>query len=189
LALSLALILVLTLATCASAEIKKGKVSGGQYTNPDGISFNVPKGFSMAAQQNKKDGFFRIVLGGKADAKGFGPAILIDIVPGKKDMEQYTDRYVLQDLSKFPIASDDKYTDALIIGDKLFEEFGTKTRENLIVFRLHRWSESRVAFSYSFCYSTDKNLVRASYLCFGAQRTLTNDIPSFLELYNSLVVP
>ena len=189
LALVLALVLVMSVFSVAAADMKKGKVSGNKYTSPDGISFIVPKGFSLALQQNKKEGFFRIVLGGKADARGFGPAILVDIVPGTKDMESYTGRHLLQDIEKYPIANGDKYTDSYIISDKLTEEYDSPTRENLVVFRLNRFSQARVAFSYSFCYSTDKYLVRASYLCFGAQRTLTNDVPLFLDLYNSLVVP
>ena len=189
--LGLVLVLMLSIVGGASADMKKGKVKGSQFTSPDGISFVVPKGFSVARQENKKDGgFFRIVLGGRADAKGFGPAIMIDITPGTKDLEAYTGRHLMQDLSRYPIAARyDKYTDATVLGDKLFEDFDTLSRECLIAFRLNRFSESRVAFSYYFCFNTDKNFVRASYICFGAQRTLTEDIPKFMELYNSLVVP
>ena len=188
--LGLVLVLLVSMAGSASADFKKGKVSGNQFSSPDGISFLVPKTFSLSAQQNKKDGFFRIILQGPWDANYFGPCIVVDIIPSKKSVEDYTDRQLMQDIVKYPIAgSVDKYTEACVIGDKLFDDHGTMTRENLIVFRLNRFSEGRVAFSYSFCYSTGKNLVRVSYLCFAAQRTLTADVPAFMELYNSLIVP
>ncbi len=188
--LCLVLMLALSYTSGATADMKKGKVNGSQYTNTDGLSLVIPKGFSFAMHQNKPDGFFRVVLGGKQDSKGWGPAIVVDILPGKKNVGDYTGRHLSQDLMKNPISTRyDKYTDAYVIGDRLFEEYDTMIRENLVVFRLSRFSETRVAFSYSYCFSTEKNFVRASYMCFGAQRTLTEDIPKFLELYNSLVVP
>ncbi len=188
--LGIVFVLLLSMVGSASADFKKGKVSGNQFSTAEGISFLVPPTFSLSAQQNKKDGFFRIILGGPTDAKGFGPAIVIDILPSKKLVDDYSAKQLMQDIVKYPIAASvDKYTEACVIGDKLFDDHGTMTRENLVVFRLNRFSEGRVAFSYSFCYSTGKNFVRASYLCFGAQRTLTEDIPAFMDLYNSLIVP
>jgi hypothetical protein len=177
-------------AAFAADVMKKGKVSGTTYTNPDGVSFSVPDTFTVSAQQNKKAGFFRIMLTGPTDAKGFGPAIVIDITPGYKDIEGYTGRKLLSDLSDYPLAPDyDEYMDLTVLGDRLFDDFGTQIRENLVAFRLQRITEARVAFSYSYCWSTEKYFVRASYLCFGAQRTLTDDIPRFRQLYNSLLIP
>ena len=188
-AMGLVVVLALCVTFGASADMKKGKVSGGQYSSPSGISFNVPKGFSLGSQENKKAGFFRIVLGGRADARGFGPAIVIDIDSDTQDLEEYTGRKLLKDLEAYPLANVDKYEDASVIGNKLYEDHGLMVRESLVVFRLNRFSQARVAFSYSFCFNTDSHFVRASYLCFGAQRTLTEDIPAFMKLYNSLIVP
>lgn len=174
----------------AADIMKKGKVAGTTYSNPDGVSFTVPETFKLSAQQNKKAGFFRIMLSGPVDAKGFGPAIVIDITPGSRDMEEYTARKFQSDLEDYPLVPDyDTYKNCTVIGDRLFDEFGTQVRENLVVFRLERLTEARVAFSYSYCWNTDTYFVRASYLCFGAQRTLTDDIPRFRELYNSLIIP
>jgi hypothetical protein len=174
----------------AADVMKKGKVAGNTYTNPDGVSFTVPETFTVSAQQNKKAGFFRILLSGPVDAKRFGPAIVIDITPGSRDMEEYTGKKFLADLEDYPLLPDyDEYKNCTVIGDRLFEEYGTQIRENLVAFRLQRLTEARVAFSYSYCWNTERYFVRASYLCFGAQRTLTDDIPRFRELYNSLIIP
>ncbi|HSK68762.1 MAG TPA: hypothetical protein VLA21_05825 [Candidatus Limnocylindria bacterium] len=185
----LAVLLLLALAGGASAELKKGKVSGGVFKSPDGITFRVPSGFRLARQGYGKRDFFRIVFGGPSDSRGFGPAIVIDVMPQPGNISEYTAQQVARDLGEFPVADVDKYVDMSVLSDKVTGEGDAAVRENLVVFRLDRFSEARVAFSYTYSFSTQNHLVRASYMCFGAQRTLTDDIPKFRTLHDTLVVP
>jgi hypothetical protein len=185
----LAFLLLLALTAGASAEMKKGKVSGGVYKNPDGVSFRVPSGFRLGKQGYANRDYFRIVFGGPTDSHGFGPAIVIDILPQPGSVEEYTAQQLARDLGEYPVASVDKYVDMSVLSDKVTGDGDAAVRENLMVFRLDRFSEARVAFSYTYSFSTANHLVRASYMCFGAQRTLTDDIPKFKTLFDTLVVP
>lgn len=184
-----ALLLTPLLASMATPTFKKGGMSGSYYSSPSGISFNVPEGFTLFLQENRKDGYFRIAFDGPYDAKYFGPAICIDIVPGGGSVASYTAKKLVSDLQRYPLGRQDKYVSPLVLVDRVIDIGGTEVRENLVVFRLDRAAQARVAFSYSYTYNTGSNLVRASYLSFGAQRTLTEDIPKFRDLFDTLVVP
>lgn len=185
----LVLLLLMALSPLALADFQKGRVSGNLYSSPDGISFLVPPGFTLSRQENRKAGFFRIVFSGPYDARMFGPAIVVDVIPSRSAVEDYTARKLVSDMEAYPVANVDKYQDSYVLSDTLIHENGLNYREVLVVYRLNRYGEARVAINYYYIFSTGKNLVRASYNCFAAQRTLTEDLPGFMKLFDSLIVP
>lgn len=191
LTLLLAILLVLAMAPTSMAGSKlmeKGSVKGKYYTNPDGMSFTIPDEFELAAQRTNNLDYLRIILSGPLE-HSFGPAIVIDVSTGYKDVSTYGGYELIRDVQEVPLANVDVYKDGYIINEDLKEEYGVTVLESLMVFRLDRNGLPRVAYAYCYSWSTDNYFVRAYYLCFGAQRTLTRDVEGFRELYNSMIVP
>jgi hypothetical protein len=190
-ALLLAILLVLLVAPASLAAnnlMAKGKVKGNFYSNDDGLSFTVPEDFELVAQQTNKLDFLRIILEGPQE-HSFSPCIVIDVSTGYQDITTYSGSAYMSDILSNPLYVYDNYKDGYLFYLKLLEEYGATIMETLMSFRLDRDGVPRVAFCYGYTWSTDRYFVRAYYICFGAQRTLTSDVARFKELYNSMVTP
>lgn len=185
LALLAAVLLCLCAALPACADVVKGKVTNGVYDNGNGISFPVPSGFSLSRQENKKAGFFRIAFSGPSDKNGFGPALLIDVIPGSMDVLEYTAEDLLADLFA---GYGENYKDMYLIASEGFSEYGVDGRRIFLVYR-DSGSQNRTSYLTVYVFSTDRNIVRITYDCYGAQRTMVDDLYGVENLYNSIIVP
>ena len=184
-ALLLALLVCIATAISACADFAKGKVVNGVYDNGDGISFPMPSGFSLARQENKKAGFFRISLSGLRDKNGFGPAILVDVIPGTLDVSEYSTADMIAELYETYGAN---YKDEYLIASETFTEYGVDARRAFLVYR-DGGSQNRTSYLNVYLFSTDRNIVRIVYDCYGAQRTMVDDLYSVQDLFNSIMVP
>ena len=50
-------------------------------------------------------------------------------------------------------------------------------------------SQNRTSYLTVYVFSTDRNIVRITYDCYGAQRTMVDDLYGVENLYNSIIVP
>lgn len=184
-ALLLALLVCIATAIPACADFAKGKVVNGVYDNGAGISFPMPSGFSLARQENKKAGFFRISLSGPRDKNGFGPAILVDVIPGTLDVSEYSTADMIAELYETYGAN---YKDQYLIASETFTEYGVDARRAFLVYR-DGGSQNRTSYLTVYVFSTAHNIVRITYDCYGAQRTMVDDLYGVENLYNSIIVP
>lgn len=183
-------ILLLGICGSASAEVASGSVRDGVFDNKEGISFTVPKGFTVVEQTNKSAGFFRIALEGKQDLYGFAPAMVVDIYPGAKNISSYKAADFREDIVRHRISwGDDTYSDFLFLNDDIINDNGYKTREMFLICRLERWGSTRNSYTYGLCFSTRKSFVRIYYSCFGSQQSMVTDIEGARQIYNTLIVP
>lgn len=169
----------------ACADVVKGKVTNGVFDNGNGISFPVPEGFSLSRQENKKAGFFRISFSGPRDNKGFGPALLVDVIPGSMDVSEYESSKILSDLLS---GYGENYKDTYLIASDTFSEYGVDSRRVFLVYR-DSSSQNRTSYLTIYVFSTDRNIVRITYDCYGAQRTMVDDLYGVETLFNSIIVP
>ena len=185
LALLLALLVCTAAAIPACADFTKGKVTNGVYDNGNGIMFPVPSGFSLVRQENKKAGYFRISFSGPSDKNGFGPALLVGVIPGSVNMDEYTSSDILAELLETYGAN---YKDFYLIASEYFNEYGVDARRLFLVYR-DGGGQSRTSYLTVYAFSTDRNIVRITYDCYGAQRTMIDDLYGVRDLFNSIMVP
>jgi len=185
LAFFLALLMCLAAALPAMADVAKGKVVSGRFDNGDGITFMVPDGFTLYKQENKKAGFFRITMTGPHDKNGFGAALIIDITPGSMDVTEYESSDIVSDALTDYGSS---YQDMYLMASETFTEYGVDGRRVFLTYR-DGSSQNRTSYMCIYVFSTDRNIVRMVYDCYGAQRTMIDDLYALEDLFNNIIVP
>ena len=177
-------------ASPALAAPDRGKVKDGVFTSPDGVSFTVPDGFTLARLENLNSGFFRVVLEGKRDSHGFSPCIAVEILPGGRDVTKYNALDFMSDMVSDTVTwKYDVFSDHTVLQDQLFQENGRTLRRMFVASRIQRLGETRNCLVRCVCFSTVKSFVRLYYACFGSQQTMIRDLEGLNTLYDTLIVP
>ena len=186
----LVLVLTVSILPGTALAVTKGKVTGDYYTNNEGISFTVPREFNLVLQENKKAGFFRITLEGQRDATYHAGALAIDIIPAAKSLSAYNAAALKSDIIAYPVGwDDDELYDFHTINDSITDKFGVEAREVFMTFHIGRWGAIKNGYLYSLCFNARNSFVRMTYMCFGSQRTMSEEIEGLQEILNTLMVP
>ena len=107
------------------------------------------------------------------------------MIPGTLDVSEYSTADMIAELYETYGAN---YKDEYLIASETFTEYGVDARRAFLVYR-DGGSQNRTSYLNVYLFSTDRNIVRIVYDCYGAQRTMVDDLYSVQDLFSSIMVP
>lgn len=75
-----------------------------------------------------------------------------------------------------------------LMASETFTEYGVDGRRVFLTYR-DGSSQNRTSYMCIYVFSTDRNIVRMVYDCYGAQRTMIDDLYALEDLFNNIIVP
>jgi hypothetical protein len=206
-ALFLALVLIAAVPSVAQADRKimgEGTAVGHFFSTPEGLSFRIPDGFENVRYKTDNPNFLRIVLErplsydySRAWLIARRTYMVIDIFTGSDNVENYMgasyfNSIIETNLLGFIYRDYLVYSEGSLLYEDVQDVFGNPELESLLIFQItHGGTKGKqyTEFCYGFCWSTENYFVRVCYICYGDQQSLPEDIPKFLILYRSMIVP
>ena len=194
--LLLTLALILSAAGAAQADgalMTAGKVLDNFYQTPEGLSFTIPSGFEYVKHKTDNPDSLRIVLNSPDEGNREKTHIVIDVFTGRDDVTKYMGDQYLASLNETAFVHsairDAHIIDGYLLHEDVQDVFGEPALESLLVLRASHRQTPFTCFCYGFCWSTDNYFVRVCYFSRAIRRSLPEDIPKFLRLYYSMIVP